>query len=479
MAPARQVFADLTNNAEDVLPFRSKDNFKTGDALKPEALSSPKVYTTDARTLEGTPYQTRAEKLGNSGFIDIANVPNSPDLPSFDTPPKVQSSQLAKAPHQDVDKDCHRGAFNDPCHDLSKAEDSVPDQVANCAAELLDLWEFSARTDAESHRIGCMLQKFGALGPQHLNFLRAAFYHPPQMSPPAHVGVWPQPKRSHGAEQSGFDQAEGKRPLCQDDLPTVKTTLERLRSLSGDFVEYAADAALGDLVHKIMRSCHLQSERCIPDAKAVLKNLPAKEREQALQWLFQVAAGVNFQDSVLHLSVLLLDRYVATLSHPVPLEHLQLVIVAVLSIALKMNGAVDPNSRPPRLQDVLVHIVQNRFSIHQIFSTEHDVLRALGFAVSQPTAADLLDTFLIPHKPAHQPASQQSPMSSPVQCMAQFLLQLSLLDAPLHYRYSQSVLAAGALYVALWCTQHGQKHVLALLDDVAACFNKHVADPTF
>jgi hypothetical protein len=182
-------------------------------------------------------------------------------------------------------------------------------------------------------------------------------------------------------------------------------------------------------------------------------------------WLFQVCLNTNFQDTVLHTAVLLLDRYCAELPEPIALERLQLVTVAVLSISLKMNGAVEQSARPPKLQDLLIHLGQQRYTLQEIFRAEHDVLRKLSFTVAMPTAVDLLDAFLLPHG-----SSENSVMSSPVRCLATFLLQLSLLDAPLHYEYPHAILAAGAVYVALWCTRKGPEHVQALLDDVAVCF---------
>jgi hypothetical protein len=145
------------------------------------------------------------------------------------------------------------------------------------------------------------------------------------------------------------------------------------------------------------------------------------------------------------------------------MERLQLVTVAIISISLKVNGAVDESAKPPKMQDLLLHLGQHRFTISQINVAEHDVLRFLEFSVSMPSAADFLDAFLLPH------GSQEETRVSPVWCLAKFLLQLSLLDAPLHYRYSHAVLAAGAVYVALWCTQAGPEHTSALLADLSIC----------
>merc|ERR1719502_822073 len=115
------------------------------------------------------------------------------------------------------------------------------------------------------------------------------------------------------------------------------------------------------------------------------------------------------------MAVLLIDRYCSALAKPIAMEKLQLVTVAILSISLKMNGAVDENAKPPKLQDLLVHLSQHRFTVQEIFRAEHQVLRSMGYAVSTPTASDLLDTFLMPNCLNEHPE-----MASPVRCIAQF-----------------------------------------------------------
>lgn len=230
-------------------------------------------------------------------------------------------------------------------------------------------------------------------------------------------------------------------------------------------IEQRVDGTLLDVLDDVLRTCHLESVRCFPDATEVLNHFPAAERETTLMWLFQVCAALNFQDAILHTAVILLDRFCASLPRPLPTDRLQLVTVAVLGISVKMIGAADDVSKPPKLKDLLLHLGQHHFTIQEIYEAEHEVLRILGWAVSMPTAVDLLDSFLLPHGLSDE-------VLSPVRCLAKFLLQLSLVDASLHYRFSHAVLAAGAVYVALWCTQSGPDHVSALLHDVAACIHE-------
>lgn len=456
MAKARQVFGDLSNHVDEIT---SRGSLKAHDASKVGAYSSP-AHTTDFHVLEDTPDQARSDKCGIGGET----------CQEFDTPQKVPPIHAQKTPQPELNQ-----VFDDGwLADLNK-ELSVPESVAACAADLVELWDLSART--ESQRILVLLQRFVNMGPHQGNILRAVLFSPPKSAPPPpHKEAWPHRTRStampnadasaqlHDPESHEAESSASAASASTDVLPTVRRTLAS-RKLFLDDIEYRSDAALEDLVHQVLRSSQEQSEHSLPNTNNVLMNFSAEEREKALIWLFQVCVTVNFQDSVLYLAVLVLDRYCATLSAPVPKERLQLVMVAALSISLKINGAVDENAKPPRLQDLLIHLTQRRFPIQDIFSAEHDILKRLDFDVSTATAADLLDTFLMPHGLSHQ--------TSPVRCIAQFLLQLSLLDVPSHYRYSRAVLAAGAVYVALWVTKSRPEHVSALLLDVSACFNNN------
>lgn len=228
--------------------------------------------------------------------------------------------------------------------------------------------------------------------------------------------------------------------------------------------DHAVDAILGDgLGLSVLRSFHEQSERYFVMSDAVLARLGSVEREQILLWLFQVGICAELSDTVVHLTVVLFDRYCATLQGPIPSGRLQLIVVAILSIALKTTGGAEEVQRPMGLRDLLPHLGST--SIQEIFRAEHRILQSLKFEVSMPSPLEFLDAFVAPFQ-GGLPMSPEG--SSPVRCLAKFLLQLSLLEAPLLYRYPHAVLAAGASYVALWCTRAGHAHAAALLAEVAA-----------
>jgi len=130
---------------------------------------------------------------------------------------------------------------------------------------------------------------------------------------------------------------------------------------------------------------------------------------------------------------------------------------------MKVTGGADDTRNPGKLRELLTSLGHRQFSVEQIFAAELEVLTALDFEVSAPNPLDFLETFALPFTPPDHPKAP-----SPVVCLAKFLLQLSLMDVHVQYRYPHAILAAGALYVALWCVQANQDKVADLLCDVTA-----------
>lgn len=227
--------------------------------------------------------------------------------------------------------------------------------------------------------------------------------------------------------------------------------------------EFNADGALEDLIGSILQTCHEESERHLPLEEEILQGLKCDEREKILTWLVQVCILRNISDSVLYTTVLIFDRYCAASRHPLPLDRLHLTVLAILSLAIKVTGGTDDTRNPSKLRELLSSLGHQQFSVEQIFASELEVLTALNFEVSAPNSFDFLEALALPFtQPEHPKAS------SPVVCLAKFLLQLSLMDVHVHYRYPHAILAAGALYVALWCAQANQDTVANLLCDVTA-----------
>jgi hypothetical protein len=424
MTQPRRVFGDLTNTVAKC--SLESGIYQGGDPSKIQPIDCS-VYKSDFCILEDVPYQ---EIHGaNRGYCKDSLV-----------------SDLPQASESFVDS--------------SSDSDSVAELVARCAADLCDLWKHSARSGGS--RIPCLLQRFSAVGPPQL---AAVFCSPPASTPPppSQVAVC---RKLEGREGKSKDVRETcdiwhACPEDDADLPTIKSTLTNLSRC--DDVEKKADSCFQDLCNIVLRSSQVESNKFTPSAVSILSNIRAEDREATLLWLFQVCATIDIQDSVLYLSVLLLDRFCASLVSPIPMDRLQIVTVAIISISLKVNGAVDENANSAKMQDLLPHLGQHRFTLPQINLAAHEVLRRLDYSVTMPSAVDFLDTLLLPH------CSLGNTRVSPVWCLAKFVLQLSLLDVPLHYRYPHSVLAAGAVHLALWCTRADPEHASALLADVARC----------
>lgn len=95
---------------------------------------------------------------------------------------------------------------------------------------------------------------------------------------------------------------------------------------------------------------------------------------------------------------------------------------------------------------------------------EHRVLQTLQFSgLSAPTPLDFLDAFCTPLL-----AFGESIESNVPRCLSNFLLQLSLFNVALHYRYPHAILAAASVYVALCGLRVSQVVHHTLLHDVAA-----------
>lgn len=222
------------------------------------------------------------------------------------------------------------------------------------------------------------------------------------------------------------------------------------------------DLVLGELVDSFLLSCHLESQRHLPSAADLHARLSSVQRESILVWLVQACDIMRFHEAVLYSTVLILDRYCAASLEPLPMDRMQKVLMAVICTVLKTVAVADEICMP--LRDLLVHLCRRQVMFEEILAMEHQVLNALRFQVSTPSALDFLDGLCVPL------LAGESPEGSPIRCLANFLLQLSLFNAPLHYRRPHAILAAGAIYVAICSFQASGVWLCSLLNDVStAC----------
>lgn len=346
--------------------------------------------------------------------------------------------------------------------DSFSAEERTGSLVAACAGALCCHWNACAtmvqavasgkeRSCFQSCSIQQVLQRFSCQGPA--GFEQALLKPPPTMPPVLPGGV----ARLVDLQQGGS---------------VVEVMASRLAD--SDNPESSAEAALLELVAPVLRAGFETAERHRPSAEAVLTGVAPQQRCTLLLWLLQVCDIRGIPDTVLYMTISLFDRYSAVVREPIPCAKLQRVVLATLSIAMKVNGGEDDAVRYHHLISLLTCLGQQQHSAAEIFQEELRVLQALDFSVTAPTALDFLNTYLVPFVHPERPEA-----ASPVVIMSKFLLQLSLLDPVLHCRWPLAVLAAGSVYVALWCTQAKLGRVVALISDVTTtCMERPLGELT-
>jgi len=347
--------------------------------------------------------------------------------------------------------------------------EQLPGRITACAEDLCRLWVRCATEGVAALYGGgsgsficasCMhvvLQRFSRMGPP--GFACALLNPPPTMPPPLSRA---DPSQQVGAAPCGGLGDAGGAHASVRPVGTMAEALESRWQVFCADPDSCADAAMRDLVGRVLQTSHEESQRHLPVLEQVFAGVGSQERDQILLWLLQVCDLRSLPDSVFYMAVVLFDRYCAALEERLPTGQLHLKVLAILSISMKVVGGADDTRKPWKLRELLACLGQQQHSVEEIFREEVSILQALNFEVSAPSALEFLDALVLPFTQPDRPEC-----SSPVVILAKFLLQLSLLDASLHYRYPHAVLAAGAVYVALWCTRAKPARVAALLGDAA------------
>jgi len=153
-----------------------------------------------------------------------------------------------------------------------------------------------------------------------------------------------------------------------------------------------------------------------------------KMRSILVDWIVDVHVKFQLFPETLFLTINILDRYLE--KELVPRDKLQLVGITSILIASKYEEIY-----PPELRD-LVYITDNAYSSGEIIDMECKMLQKLEFNISTFSSYRFLQRYC-----AQMSATNQ------ISCLAQYLIELSLIE----YRalkYSQSIKAAAALYLA-------------------------------
>eukprot|EP00826_Nyctotherus_ovalis_P005139 TRINITY_DN11152_c0_g2_i3.p1 TRINITY_DN11152_c0_g2~~TRINITY_DN11152_c0_g2_i3.p1 ORF type:complete len:376 (-),score=87.78 TRINITY_DN11152_c0_g2_i3:19-1146(-) len=158
------------------------------------------------------------------------------------------------------------------------------------------------------------------------------------------------------------------------------------------------------------------------------KDINNTMRSILIDWLVDVNIRFKLLPETLFLTVNIIDRYLQ--SQQVKKHLLQLVGVTAAFIASKYEEIY-----PPEIKD-FVYITDYAYTKDEILLMEQKVLKTLEFNLNIPSSNRFLQYF-----------AKTMKSSKKVSCLAQFLLELSLVDAKM-LKHSASATAAAALYIS-------------------------------
>lgn len=148
-----------------------------------------------------------------------------------------------------------------------------------------------------------------------------------------------------------------------------------------------------------------------------------------VDWIISVHAKFKLLPETLYLTINLIDRYFSIFQ--VEKSEVQLVGVAALLISTKYEEIY-----PPTVKD-FIYLTDNTYTRQQILQMEKNILFNLNFEVQQTSSYRFLERY-----------SKIAKTDSPTFFLAQYLLELALLDSKMN-QYKPSLLASTAIYVAL------------------------------
>eukprot|EP00274_Cyanoptyche_gloeocystis_P006812 CAMPEP_0196652776 /NCGR_PEP_ID=MMETSP1086-20130531/2201_1 /TAXON_ID=77921 /ORGANISM="Cyanoptyche gloeocystis , Strain SAG4.97" /LENGTH=399 /DNA_ID=CAMNT_0041983547 /DNA_START=72 /DNA_END=1271 /DNA_ORIENTATION=- len=176
-------------------------------------------------------------------------------------------------------------------------------------------------------------------------------------------------------------------------------------------------------------------ETCPSNYMSGQNDISEKMRAILVDWLVEVHLKFKLVPETLHLTVNVIDRFLA--QRPVTRQRLQLVGVTAMLISSKYEEIYAPEVRD------FVYISDKAYTREEILEMESTMLNVLGFNLSVPTALMFLPRFF---KVAGLEKKE-------IQELTNYLVELTLQDYK-YLKYVPSHLAAASLYLALKVSNH-------------------------
>jgi len=164
------------------------------------------------------------------------------------------------------------------------------------------------------------------------------------------------------------------------------------------------------------------------------EDINEKMRAILIDWLVEVHLKFKLVPESLYLTVNLIDRYLE--KEQVNRQKLQLAGVTAMLIACKYEEIY-----PPIVRD-FVYITDNAYTKEEILAMERHMLQTLDFNIQTTSSFRFLERFC-----------KIAKVDSLIFNLSRYLIELSLLYSKM-LRFSNSNLAASALYLSLKMTRH-------------------------
>ena len=153
-----------------------------------------------------------------------------------------------------------------------------------------------------------------------------------------------------------------------------------------------------------------------------------KMRSILIDWIISVHLRFKLQVETLYLTVSIIDRYLA--KRAITKQQLQLVGISAMLISTKYEEIYPPETRD------FVHIADRAYTKDQVLKMELDILDALDFAITVPSAWRFLERF-----------AKVAAIDEPSFFLARYLLELSLIEQHM-LKFHPSIQATAAVYLS-------------------------------
>ena len=198
------------------------------------------------------------------------------------------------------------------------------------------------------------------------------------------------------------------------------------------------------------------------NGKKLQQDINEKMRAILIDWLVEVHLKFKLMPETLHLTVNVIDRFLA--KKQVTRKNLQLVGVTAMLVASKYEEIWAPEVRD------FVYISDKAYSRDQILNTEKMMLNTLKFNMTVPTAYHFMNRFL-----------KAAKADKRMEQTAFYLLELAMPNYDF-VKYPSSLMAASALRAAQLTLQRGswntalQKHSQYSEAQMSECIQKIVSE---